>query len=125
MHKLPHEFPNNLKFFYFNKSPLNMTTNVFYFILKPIFIFKIFTFWLDFFGYVGNWLDKKFLKLSKFMISQTGSQTISINILPDISKSKGNQIRKIWYPLVLIKHTCSCATSSRLFVTILSYLRTA
>ena len=26
------------------------------------------------------------------MTSQTGKQTIAINILPDISKSKGNQI---------------------------------
>ena len=28
------------------------------------------------------------------MTSQTGTQTITINILPDISKSKGNQTMK-------------------------------
>ena len=34
------------------------------------------------------------LKISFFMASQTGTQTITMNILPDISKRKGNQTMK-------------------------------
>ena len=33
--------------------------NAFYFILKALFLLKIFTFFPDFFGSVGKWLDKK------------------------------------------------------------------
>ena len=41
----------------------------------------------DFFRYVGKQLDQK----AKV---QTGTQTITINILPCISKTKGNQTMK-------------------------------
>ena len=33
-------------------------------------------------------------KSQKFMMSQTGTKTITISILPDISRSKGNQTMK-------------------------------
>ena len=33
-------------------------------------------------------------KISKFMTSQPGQQTIAIHILPNVSRSKGNQKRK-------------------------------
>ena len=45
----------------------------------------------DFFDYLEKWLDKKLGLNSKFMTSQTGKQIIAIHILPNISKSKGNQ----------------------------------
>ena len=36
-------------------------------------------------------LDKKIGLISKFMVSQPGKQTITIHILLNISRSKGNQ----------------------------------
>ena len=42
-----------------------------------------------------NALIRKLRKISKFVMSQTGTQTITINILLDISKSKGNQTVKL------------------------------
>ena len=46
-------------FICFNESPLNMTKNVFYFIVKALFILKIFKFFRAFFGDVGKRLDKR------------------------------------------------------------------
>ena len=43
----------------FIESPLKMMKNAFYFILKALFVVKIFNFCPDFFGHVGKWLDKK------------------------------------------------------------------
>ena len=42
-----------------------------------------------------NDLIRKLRLISKFMTSQTGSQIITIHILPDISKSEGNQAMKL------------------------------
>ena len=39
-------------------------------------------------------LISKLKKISKFVTSQTGTQTIMINILPDLSKTMGNQTMK-------------------------------
>ena len=49
-------------------------------------------FWL--FDQVKKQLIKKIRLISKFMTSQPGKQTISIHILPNISRSKGNQTIK-------------------------------
>ena len=49
-------------------------------------------FWL--FDQVEKQLIKKIRLISKFMTSQPGKQTISIHILPNISRSKGNQTIK-------------------------------
>ena len=38
---------------------IKMMKNVFYFMLKPLFVLEIFTFLSWFFGYVEKWLDKK------------------------------------------------------------------
>ena len=40
-------------------------------------------------------LIRKLRLISKFMTSQTGSQIITIHILPNISKSEGNQAMKL------------------------------
>ena len=47
------------------------------------------------FGQVGKWLDiRKLNVISNFMTSHTGKQVIIIHILPNISRSKGNQAIK-------------------------------
>ena len=46
----------------------------------------------SFSGYLG--LIGKIRVNSNFMASQLGKQTLAINILPNISKSKGNKIMK-------------------------------
>ena len=41
-----------------------------------------------------NDLIRKIRLISEFMTSQPGKQTIAMHLLPNISKSKGNQIMK-------------------------------
>ena len=66
--------------------------NAFYFILKTVFVLKIFKFLSSLFGHIEKtaWLEKIRL-ISKFIMSQLGKQRIIIYILPNISWSKGNQ----------------------------------
>ena len=59
--------------------------------------------------YVEKWLNKiENWLISKFVISQTGQQTVTRHILPNISRRKGNQtmkfsqlieynMRKVWW----------------------------
>ena len=69
--------------------------NTFYFILKVLFIFKIFQFFVaTFWSCRENGLIRKIKLTSKFMASQPGFQTIAIHILLNISQSKGNQTMK-------------------------------
>ena len=55
---------------------------------------------------------RKLSEISKFITSQNGKETIRINILPDISRSKGNQTMKfgqvIEYNLrhILLQNRC-------------------
>ena len=68
--------------------------NAFYFILKVLFVLKIFrsqVFVTTFWSGRKNGLIRKIRLTSKFMTSQPGSQTFAIHILLDISQSKGNQ----------------------------------
>ena len=53
--------PKKVGFAWFYKSPLKITNNAFYFILKSFFVLKIFLrcFCPDFFGKVEKWLDNK------------------------------------------------------------------
>ena len=57
------------------------------------------TFWSC--GEIG--LIRKIRFTSKFMMSQPGSQTTAIHILPDISKSKGSQTMKFGQFIEYIK----------------------
>ena len=68
-----------------------MMKNAFYFISKALFLLKIFKFLSWLYGHVEQtaWLEKL---ISKFMTSQLAAQTITIYILPNIWRSKGNQI---------------------------------
>ena len=69
--------------------------NAFYFILKALFIIKIFQFFVTtFWSCRENGLIRKIRLTSKFMASQPGLQTITIHILLNISQSKGNQTMK-------------------------------
>ena len=69
--------------------------NVYYFILKALFVLKIVKILSRFFGYVEkNGLIRKIRLTTKFMTSQHGLKTVAINKLPKISQSKGNQTMK-------------------------------
>ena len=63
-----------------------MMKNAFYFISKALFVLKIFTFRHDFWSCRKKDLIRKIRLTSKFMTSQSGSQTIGISIQPNISK---------------------------------------
>ena len=69
-----------------------MKKNAFYFILKALFAIKSFA--LTFWSCKKNGLIRKMRLISKFMTSQPGYQTIALKILPNISRSKGNQTMK-------------------------------
>ena len=62
--------------------------------LKALFVLKICTFLSWFFRHIGKRVDKRAKVISRFVTSRTGKQTIVINILPDISKTKSNQTKK-------------------------------
>ena len=75
------------------ESPLKLIKNAFYFILKAIFVLKIFKFLSGLFGYVEKARRRRKL-ISKFMTSQPGYQAITVHILPNILRSRGNQTIK-------------------------------
>ena len=72
----------------FNESPLKVMKNVFCFILKALFVLKIFRFLTGLFGHFV-WTF-----CSKFMTSQPDSQIITVHILPNISRCKVNEAMK-------------------------------
>ena len=82
-----------LRQFLANESPLKMIKNAFYFTSKALFVLKIFKFLSWLFGHVAKRLDKKD-QVNLKLASQPGEQTIAIHILPNISRSKGNQTIK-------------------------------
>ena len=86
---------SDLRQFLATESPLKMMKNAFYFTLKKLFSFsKYLSFCLDFLVMCKNGLIRKVRLILKFMTSQPGYQTIAILILPNISRSKGNQTMK-------------------------------
>ena len=68
--------------------------NVFYFISNLFSFSRYLNFCLHFLVIYQNGLIKKIRLISKFLTSQLDKQTIVIHILPNISKSKGNQTIK-------------------------------
>ena len=85
---------SGLRQFLATKSPLKTMKNAFYFVLKPLFVLKILRFLSWLFGHVEKHLIRKIRLISKFMTSQPGKQTIAMHLLPNISRSKGNQTMK-------------------------------
>ena len=72
-----------------------MMKNVFYFVLKNLFLFSQYlSVCFDILALQENSLIREIRLTSKFMTLQHGLQTIPIHILPNISQSKGNQTMK-------------------------------
>ena len=72
-----------------------MIKRFFYFILITNFVFKIFKFLSWPVGHIEKNRSIRMIELvSEFMTSQSIYQTIAINILINILKSKNNQARK-------------------------------
>ena len=95
--------------------------NAFYFILKDLFVLKIFKFLSLHFGHImdpwsyrKNGLIRNIRLILKFMTSHPGWQTITIHILPNISRSKGNQTMKIGH--ILVFHHILCMIFQETFV---------
>ena len=65
-----------------------------YFTLKVLSVLKIFKFLSSIFCHIEKQLDKKDKVNFKFMTSQPGKQKISMHIMSNISRSKGNQRMK-------------------------------
>ena len=76
------------------ETSLKMMKNAFYFTSEALSVLKRFKFLSLLFGHVLNGLIKKIGLISSFMTSEPGSQTIVIHILPNISRSEGNQTIK-------------------------------
>ena len=74
--------------------------NVFYFMLKAFFVLGIFTFLSWSFGYVEKRVDKK--AMVDFKIYDVTDWTAAL-VLPDISRSKGNQTMKLDIKLCSLK----------------------
>ena len=81
-------------FICFNDSLSKIMKNAFYFILKALFVLKIFNFLSWLYGNVKNSLIRKIILISKFMTSQPVWQRITIHILYNILQSKSNQTMK-------------------------------
>ena len=82
--------PRLILFICFNDSSLKMMKNVFYFIFKALFVLKIFNFCLDF---LVMW-KKQLHEENKVNFNIFDVKTVTIYILPNISRSKGNQTLK-------------------------------
>ena len=71
--KLDSHLPKKFLFICFNESPLKMMKNAFYFILKTLFVLKIFKVLSWHFGHVEETaLIIKIGLISKFLTPQTG-----------------------------------------------------
>ena len=81
---------SDLRQFLTTENPLTMMKNAFHFMLKALFVLKIFTFFVLIFWSCRNGLMKKLSLISKFMTSQAAQKTITIHILPNLRKSKSN-----------------------------------
>ena len=73
------------------ENPLKMMKNIFYLMLKTLFVLGIFTFFSCVFVIQKNSLIRKLMLIAEFMASQIGQQIITRHILLNISISKDNQ----------------------------------
>ena len=91
-------FSPSIFFICFNETPLKIMKNAFYFILKALFVLKVFKFLSWLFGHeslvTGRWSLVKIRLISKFMKLQPSYQTITIYTLPNISRSESNKTIK-------------------------------
>ena len=84
---------SGLRKFFATESVLKVMKNAFYFILKSLFVLKIFKFFSRHFGHVEKRPDLKDKVNSKFMTSKTEKETIAMNTLSIISRNKGNHMK--------------------------------
>ena len=68
-----------------------MMKNAFYFILKALFVLKIFQFLSRHFGHLENGFIRKIMLISKIITSKPGKLTNALYMLFNISRSKRNQ----------------------------------
>ena len=73
------------------ENPLKMMKNIFYLMLKTLFVLGIFTFFSCVFVIQKNSLIRKLMLIAEFMAPQIGQQIITRHILLNISISKDNQ----------------------------------
>ena len=71
-------------------KPFKNIKSAFYFMLKTLFVLKIFEFFSWLYGHARKWLDKKTKVNFKIYDVIDCKQTITIHKLPNISKSKEN-----------------------------------
>ena len=77
---------SGLRKFLITKNPLKMMKNTFYFILKSLFLLKIFKLLFNFLVLQRNELIKKIKFISKFRTAQSMKLTIAIQIFPNFSR---------------------------------------
>ena len=81
--------------FWATESPLKMMKNPFYFTSKVLLLLKIFKFLFTIFGHTAKRLDKKDKVNFKFYdVTAWLTNHCNTHILPNISRSKGNQTMK-------------------------------
>ena len=85
---------SSLRRFLTTEGPSKMMKNAFYFTLKLFSFSRCLSFSLHFLVMYKSGLIRKIRLISKFKMSEPGSQTIAIHILANILRSKGNQAMK-------------------------------
>ena len=84
---------SDLRQFPTTESPLKLIKNDFYFVLKTLFVLKIFTFLSWLFGHVGKRLIKEAkINFRMYDTWYAGQQIITIHIFPTTSRSKGKKV---------------------------------
>ena len=82
----------NFDFICFNECSLKMINNTLYFISNLVSFLRYLQFSPGFFGYAGKQFDKKAKENFKIYDVASCNTNNYINILPDISKSRDNEI---------------------------------
>ena len=86
---------SDLRQFLSSGNPLKLIKNAVCFMLKALFVLESFKFFPWPFCYIEKRLDKKVMVVNfKIYDVTTGQQTITLHVLPNISRSKGNQAIK-------------------------------
>ena len=106
------------------ESPLKMMKNALYFTSKALFVLKILKFLSGLLVMRKSGLRKKVRLISKFVTQQSGKQTITIHILPNlpnISRNKGNQTLKFGQLIECNMRGHSKSTFTQCRFTLVSY----
>ena len=78
---------SGLRQFLTTRSPLKMMKNAFYYVLKALFVLKIFTFLSSLFGHVGRRIDKKAKVIFKiYDVTRWAANNYNIHIAQYLKK---------------------------------------